>query len=636
MKTACITRICWSGEACIGLACRDLAEDFFRTGSARPQVERRSCTGAGILAVGTLQDPAAYALLSPYFDALPTAWEEYALCIRSDRILILGTDKRAAMWGVYHVSRLLGVPEAVRFLETPPAPCTALPEGCFGGRPSAFRFRGWFINDEDLLCRWHDSGAVRHMDYPCYHHIADVASMEPVVETALRMGINLMIPASFLDIDDPAQQALAALCARRGMYLSQHHIEPLGVSHFTWQDYWLKRGYPADALPAFSFVTEREKTVEVWRYYAEKWAAYGDVLWQLGLRGKADRPVWYNDASPNSRTEWGAVISDAIRTQYDIVREVAGKEAVTTCTLWMEGSALYREGLLQLPEDTVLVFSDTGPTQMLSADFYTTPRTGRPCGLYYHVAYWGDGPHLAMGTDPQKMLYNYRQVIRNGDTAYSILNVSNVREHLPVIAANAQLVWSGKAFDPEAFVWDWCTRCYGCSRAAALFPAYFAAFIPGDRSHLEKSYGEYFDFYYCDTPFPFYPLNDGAIRLVGLAALDRSPDAMHRIAPLEESITRFAQVLRDGEALQANGDLRWLLFGAQYMMRLSRWALGCCRWAVDGDPAHLEDAAAELRAYLEERETFAAGRFANWYRSDEKIDAPGLLRTTLRSGAEAR
>jgi hypothetical protein len=636
MKTTCITRICWSGDDCIGLACRDLAEDFFRTGNARPQVEHRLCTGAGILTVGTLQSPDARALLCPWFDTLPTAWEEYVLCIRSDRILILGTDKRAAMWGVYHISRLLGVPEAIRFLETPPAPCATLPEGCFGGRPATFRFRGWFINDEDLLCRWHDSGATRHMDYPYYHHITDVTSMEPVVETALRMGINLMIPASFLDIDDPAQQALAALCTRRGLYISQHHIEPLGVSHFTWKDHCLKQGYPADAIPAFSFVTEREKTVAIWRHYAQKWAEHGDVLWQLGLRGKADRPVWYNDASPHSRAEWGAVISDAIRTQYDIVREVSGENAVTTCTLWMEGSALYREGLLQLPEDTILIFSDTGPTQMLSADFYVTPHTGRPGGLYYHAAYWGDGPHLAMGTDPQKMLYNYQQVIRSGCTAYSILNVSNVREHLPVIAANAQLVWDSERFDPDAFVRDWCTRCYGCSEAAALFPAYFAAFIPGDRDHLEKSYGEYFDFYYCATPFPYYPLNDGAIRLIGLAALNRSPDAIRWIDPLEESIARFTQVVHDGNALQANRDLRWLLFGARYMIRLSRWALNCCRWAADGASCHLDDAAGELRAYLEEREEFAVGRFANWYRSDEKTDAPGLLRATLRSVTAAR
>ena len=34
---------------------------------------------------------------------------------------------------------------------------------------------------------------------------------------------------------------------------------------------------------------------EVWEYYAEKWAEFENVVWQTGLRGKGDRPVWQND-----------------------------------------------------------------------------------------------------------------------------------------------------------------------------------------------------------------------------------------------------------------------------------------------------------------------------------------------------
>ncbi len=31
------------------------------------------------------------------------------------------------------------------------------------------------------------------------------------------------------------------------------------------------------------------------RVYAEKWATYQNVIWQLGLRGIADRPMWMAD-----------------------------------------------------------------------------------------------------------------------------------------------------------------------------------------------------------------------------------------------------------------------------------------------------------------------------------------------------
>ncbi len=631
MKTEKIRRICWRGAECIGLACRDLAADFARTGTPQPETEQTLCVQPGTVSVGTAEDAAFVQAVRPYFAQLPAAAEAYALCILPDRILVLGADKRGALWGVYRISRMLGVPEAVRFLTAPVQPCSELEEGVYTDCPQ-LRFRGWFINDEDLLCRWHDSGGFRHMDYPCYHSIADVSSMEPIVETALRMGINLMIPGSFIDIDDPYQEALVALCVRRGLYVSQHHVEPLGVSHFTWPDYWLRRGCAQEELPVFSFASQREKAVECWRHYVQKWAKYGDVVWQLGLRGKADRPVWENDSTGASRAQWGAVISDAVRTQYEIVREFAGKDAVTGFTLWMEGSALYREGLLTLPEDTLLIYSDTGPTQMLSADFYTVPHTGRDAGLYYHVAYWGDGPHLAMGTDLRKMLFNYRLVTEAGGTVYSILNVSNVREHLPVIAANARIVWDISRYDPDTFLKEWCAACYGCAEAADLFPAYFAAFIEADAAYLDTMYGAHFDFHLCDTPFPCYPLNDGAVRLIGLAALNGDAACVRWIEPLRRSIRRFEAVAAAGDALAANADLAWFLFGARYMAYLSRWALHCCL-AVQGDADGCANAAAVLQEYLCAREAFAAGPFENWYRSDEKINAPELLALTRQAAA---
>ena len=52
--------------------------------------------------------------------------------------------------------------------------------------------------------------------------------------------MNLVIPASFLDIDNPPEKMLADCVARRGIYLSQHHLEPLGVSHFTLENYCKK------------------------------------------------------------------------------------------------------------------------------------------------------------------------------------------------------------------------------------------------------------------------------------------------------------------------------------------------------------------------------------------------------------
>jgi hypothetical protein len=116
--------------------------------------------------------------------------------------------------------------------------------------------------------------------------------------------------------------------------------------------------------------------------------------------------------------------------QHNILAGVLGrKDFLCSTTLWMEGGKLFGSGNLSIPENTIVVFTDTGWTQMWGADFHQAPRR-KPYryGGYYHVAFWGAGPHLAQITSPEKIYYNFKQAVEKGDTDYSILNVSNIRE----------------------------------------------------------------------------------------------------------------------------------------------------------------------------------------------------------------
>ena len=46
-----------------------------------------------------------------------------------------------------------------------------------------------FINDEDLLTDWVESGKKRNMDYPFYKTVADMSVIDKVAETAMRLKI---------------------------------------------------------------------------------------------------------------------------------------------------------------------------------------------------------------------------------------------------------------------------------------------------------------------------------------------------------------------------------------------------------------------------------------------------------------
>src|SRR5690606_16199032 len=128
----------------------------------------------------------------------------------------------------------------------------------------------------------------RNIDYPYYSQVVHPEIMEKLVESMVRLRYNLIIPASFIDIKNPPEKRLVDIAASRGVFLSMHHIEPMGVSGFTFFNYWNERGKDYK----FSYYSHPEAMKEVWTEYAKEWVQYDNVIWQIGLRGIADRPVW--------------------------------------------------------------------------------------------------------------------------------------------------------------------------------------------------------------------------------------------------------------------------------------------------------------------------------------------------------
>ena len=626
MELSVLKKICWWGDGCIGLAAEDLARDIFSVSGIHLPVEEGACYGPGILSVGTV------GMLPPEelcIRSTPSRWEEYSACICTDRILILGADPRGAMWGIYKLSEKLGIAPCHRYSLQKPAPKTAIRSEHWTDRPKTYRFRGWFLNDEDLLTKRRISGGKRDIDYAYYHDVCDVSSMEEAVETALRLNINLMIPGSIIDIDEPYQKALVDYCVKRGLYVTQHHIEPVGVSWWAYNNYYKRRGME---IPPYSFLQNKEAMVKVWEHYVNLWAKYGDrVIWQLGLRGRADTPVWKADAAKMDAEGWGGYISDAIATQHRLIRKAVGEGFYSTATMWMEGAAMYARGELKLPKGTIPIFCDVGNTQMMASDFYTTPRdpeTGS--GIYYHVAYWGAGPHLALGNNPVKMLYNYDLALEKGDRLYSILNVSNVREVLYCAAANSRVVWDRESFDLETFDREFAQTYFENPDLAFFFQSFFDGYVRGDVfTDLAKSRNYSFDFIPHDTPFPDYPINDGDIRVIGRFAMngkEYKPGWPARFAGSAEKFQTLYEKVKDVPASPYFEEYKLML---RFVINLTRWAVGACTYRETGDVGALIPAAHALEDYLRARKIMEQPPFENWYRGDDKMNIPKLLADTL-------
>lgn len=136
---------------------------------------------------------------------------------------IAAGDELGLIYGLYRLSRdILGV-QPFWFWNDQPFERAAgrpVPQGWRAqSEPMAVRYRGWFINDEVLLHAWTLAGRA-------------AGPWEMAFEALLRLGGNMVIPGT-----DKNAHRYGALAADFGLYVTQHHAEPLGAVMF-------RRAYP--------------------------------------------------------------------------------------------------------------------------------------------------------------------------------------------------------------------------------------------------------------------------------------------------------------------------------------------------------------------------------------------------------
>lgn len=625
------------------LAAEELARDLSRVSTfgsvARIIGEDELYGGAIVIEENTRPD------LDPICD------ESFSIVCDGKKIVISAPTYLGTIWGIYTFSeKVLDISPTYLWDNINPQEADELWIEPFEihDSPSGFGFRGIFINDEDLLTGWVKSGNRREIDYPWYNDTVDVSVMDRVVETALRLRLNLVIPASFLDIENPAEKALADCVARRGIYLSQHHIEPVGLSAFTFDKYCEKFGKSGE----FSYLKNPSLMEEAWAYYASKWSQYPNVVWQLGLRGKCDRPVWEEDVpTVDELRNYGEFISRAISKQKEIIEKLtSGRAKHFTSTLWMEGATLAKNGFLSLPDGVVAVFADNGPNQMFANDFYEVEReTGREYGIYYHLQYFGLGPHLAPLTGLDKLCYNLKLAYGKGDRAYIILNSSNIREFTFELGAYSYMTWNPSLFSSEAYLCRYAERISELSLGKIdesmvknAINRYFDAVAVLDTNLLSCHHGKFFDYRYEDIHgIKNLVIKDGmavnSCRNI-LENLEKDyfsslwTEYYNAILP---SITRyelvkesFSELASRSEATRLYFEAHWLVY-TDLMLTLYRCFVILYRAKKSDSPEEkkkeLDLAYNLVKSYLDGRKVAEQGDFENWYNGDTKLDISRLL-----------
>lgn len=459
-----------SEPAAVRRATEDLLRDFGKVFGEQPSLANHM-EGAGKIAILISGPTRPYAGIRC---TVPSGRESFAFSVVHltgvqqvhDVICLTGADMRGTIYAIYQFSQsVLGIDPMYLWTDKQPEKKSAieLPADFAKTYPGpVFRYRGFFINDEDLLSGWRPAAKGERTGI-------SMEVWDNIFETTLRLKGNMIVPGTWIFPDDAQVEA----AARRGLIINQHHAIPLGVNVARW---------PKDV--PYNFSTHPEILERAWTNAVATYKPDEEILWSVGLRGLSDASYAALDPSVRDNDELlGRRISDAIAEQMKIVRGKYPKAEFVT-DLWQEGARLMQKGLLKIPPEVTLVWADTG-----YGDMQDGGKVAAGQGMYFHVAMMNFNANQLSEMVPVSVIHEeLGRYGKAGATAYMLVNTSDIRPVAMTTRAIMETAWGGAPAGENAdvdFYRRWAAEEFGAKSAdavAAVYKEYFAA--PSMRSAM--------------------------------------------------------------------------------------------------------------------------------------------------------
>jgi hypothetical protein len=456
----------------VKLAADDLAADFQKVLGRRSKIVDRLETAAEAAILIGEQAKIPEELRSTG----TTTPESFSLSLKrtnGKRVVVLsGADMRGTMYAVYQFSeKYLGVDPMYYWTDHEPArrASISVPDSLNESFPApVFKYRGFFINDEDLLTGWAPAPANENAGI-------SLEVWNKIYETTLRLKGNMVAPGTWIFPDD----AQVKLAAKRGLIVTQHHAIPLGLNVARW---------PKDV--PYNYSTHPEILEHAWQNAVHSYLPDQEVLWSVGLRGLSDVTYASMDSSvQNNNQALGKLISKAIADQMRIVRS-ARPDAKFVTNLWQEGARLVQQGDLKIPAEVSTVWADDGYGYLQD---HGEVAAGQ--GIYDHVAMMnGRANQLTEMVPVERSFSELGRYIKAGATDYFLVNTSDIRPVSMSIEAVMNAVWKGLPSEPDAahsFYRHWSAEEFGQAAApklAELYEEYFNA--PAHFGDPAREYGD--------------------------------------------------------------------------------------------------------------------------------------------------
>lgn len=454
------------------IAAKNLQNDFEKvTGKAaellfEPGVKR-------MIIVGTLQSRYIKALAkSKKIDVsgLNGKREKYLLTVVpaplkgvDEALVIVGSDKRGTIYGIYELSEQIGVSPWYDWADVPVKhqENLSIARGNYTAGEPAVQYRGIFLNDEaPCLTGW-----VKHTYGTDY---GDHRFYGRVFELILRLRGNFMWPAMWnwsFYADDPENSKTAN---EMGVIMGTSHHEPMARNHQEWARKRKEYG-------VWDYTSNQKVIDQFFREGIERAVGTEDLI-TIGMRGDGDAPMGGKEGEDDKYVAQDKknirLMEGIFKNQRQIIKEVTGKAPQKRPQVWAiykEVQRYYDQGL-RVPDDVIMLLSDDnwGDVRRLpNAEERNHPGGW---GMYYHVDYVGAPRNTKwLNVTPIQNMWEQLQLTYDyGVDKLWVLNVGDLKPMEYPITLFLDMAWNPKRFTADNLLEhtrEFCAQQFGREQA---------------------------------------------------------------------------------------------------------------------------------------------------------------------------
>ncbi len=430
-------------------------------------------------------------------DSIVGKWESFIIQIVDKpleginrALVICGSDPRGTAFGIFELSKRLGVSPWVYWADVLPNKRKKLlftEEKIIMGPPSV-KYRGIFINDEDWgLQPW----AAHNID-------TDVKDIGPktyakIFELMLRLKANFIWPAMH-----PCTKAFfyyegnPKMAKKYNIILGSSHAEPMLRNNV---DEW-KNNYKAEYGKEPGEWRYDKNSNEIQKYWQDRVKQVVeqkiDAVFTIGMRGIHDSGM----PGPDKIEDKVELLNKVIEDQRKILSKYFHKNAAEIPQIfcpYKEVLDLFHSGL-KIPDDVTIVWTDDnhGYIRKLSNSNEQLRKGGS--GIYYHLSYWGEPEDYLWlcSISPSLISYEMTKAYEYGANQLWVFNVGDIKPAEMETEFAMDLAWDITLWKPnkaQNYIEEWAARTFGKKYAkeiAEIKTIYYRLAASGKPEHINK------------------------------------------------------------------------------------------------------------------------------------------------------